>query len=318
MSNDSGTINVTAGNNNIIGQYKDESGNTVTSENGINVTAGTVNITTENGTNKIFAGAHGILTDGNNAVAKLVGNTHEILVNGNQDAVGDRGAYGIHAQNNSFVIAPESQTYKTFTINVTGANGADLPKGKGSATGIKADTSSQISLFGETLNINANGSNAKGIDIDNDSAIHLSNTGDIYINTIGQDSSYGIYSQNASLDLNAENLTIISTSGEESAIGIYNYPATGENYVNIDTRQAINVSTMSGEASYGIQVSGVGSDIHSGTDINVNVLGGDGEISAYNTSGINSKLTAEGNITLSMKSVNGIDGGWTKAGVFCK
>ena len=313
LSNDSGTINVTAGNNNIIGQYKDESGNTVTSENGINVTAGTVNITTENGINKIFAGAQGILTDGNNAVAKLLGNTHEILVTGDQDAVNTDGAIGIYTKNNSSVIAPETQVYENFTINVTGA---DVQDAKGTATGIRLNTNSNISLYGKNLNIYTNGLSANGIDAYENSSVNLNNTGTVYIESIGKKASHGIRVQNSTLDLNAKSLTIISNSEKQSATGIYNYPEVAENYLNIDTKELIDIDVISTKGSFGIRTAGVGSDIHSGTDINVSVIGGDGDISAYNTSGINSKLKAEGNIILSMQSVNGIDSSRMKAGVF--
>lgn len=83
-----GKINVTAGNNNVIGQYTDEKG-THTSQNGINVSSGTVTITSGN-ENNIYGIQNGILATGENSNVILEGKITNIKVdnnNGNANGV---------------------------------------------------------------------------------------------------------------------------------------------------------------------------------------------------------------------------------------
>ena len=164
LSNDAGTIKVTAGNDNIIGQYTytDENGenHTVTSQSGIEITKGSVNITAGY-TNDIKAINHGINIIGENSSITMNGADNILTVDSNNGE-----GYGISASNGANVV-----------MNSTGGNNAEngdisinvSTKLSDSNTtvdfyGVKGTSSSNIELTASkniTIKMNVNDEKAK-------------------------------------------------------------------------------------------------------------------------------------------------------------
>ncbi|WP_303962980.1 autotransporter outer membrane beta-barrel domain-containing protein [Succinatimonas hippei] len=93
-----GTIDVTAGNNNIIGQYEDEKGIVHTSKTGVNVKSGTVLITGNK--NRVYALTDGLSVTGEQSSVLLTGWENSVIVN---DKEGEK-TNGLFADNGGQIV----------------------------------------------------------------------------------------------------------------------------------------------------------------------------------------------------------------------
>lgn len=149
LSNETGEINVTATQgNNIIGQYIDGNETVHTSENGINVSAGTVTVTAGN-QNSIYGTKTGITATGKESKVILDGKINTITVNNNNTM--NAGAEGITVNNNATVkinnnnkdnVHSEQMIIKTNTEN-------------GYSYGLHADENGNIIIETDKLQIDS-------------------------------------------------------------------------------------------------------------------------------------------------------------------
>ncbi|WP_317381583.1 autotransporter outer membrane beta-barrel domain-containing protein [Megasphaera stantonii] len=261
LSNDSGTINVTAGNDNFIGQYADESGRTVTSQNGINVTAGTVNVT--GNANKIYALGTGILLSGTESpgAVNLYGMTNEISV-GSTDSTED--VAGIYFSNTSDKV-----------VNIQGGIGEDNTplysdnisvnvSSAGDAMGVKFDgaNNNTVNMYADEISINASSDGGRGNAIwvqstASGNTINLNAAGDVYLSAdmskqsgsgaavwlTGKDNTLSITGGNNTIT--TENSTVrmegLDISGSNSNVSL---TATDEGGNNTVTSQSVALNAL--------------------------------------------------------------------------
>ena len=261
LSNDSGTINVTAGNDNFIGQYADESGRTVTSQNGINVTAGTVNVT--GNANKIYALGTGILlsdTESPGAV-NLYGMTNEISV-GSTDSTED--VAGIYFSNTSDKV-----------VNIQGGIGEDNTplysdnisvnvSSAGDAMGVKFDgaNNNTVNMYADEISINASSDGGRGNAIwvqstASGNTINLNAAGDVYLSAdmskqSGSGAAVWLTGKDNTLSITGGNNTITTENSTVRMEGLYisgsnsnvSLTATDEGGNNTVTSQSVALNAL--------------------------------------------------------------------------
>ncbi len=273
LSNDSGTINVTAGNDNFIGQYADESGRTVTSQNGINVTAGTVNVT--GNANKIYALGTGILLSGTESpgAVNLYGTTNEISV-GSTDSTED--VAGIYFSNTSDKV-----------VNIQGGIGEDNTplysdnisvnvSSAGDAMGLKFDgaNNNTVNLYADEISINASSDGGRGNGIwvqstASGNTINLNAAGDVYLSAdmskqSGSGAAVWLTGKDNTLSITGGNNTITTENSTVRMEGLYisglnsniSLTATAEGGNNTVTSQSVALDvgfadTISLDAQHG-------------------------------------------------------------------
>lgn len=227
LSDGAGIIKITAGNDNHIGQYTytDENGenHTVTSQSGIEITKGSVNITAGY-TNDIKAINHGINIIGENSSITMNGADNILTVDSNNGE-----GYGISASNGANVV-----------MNSTGGNNAEngdisinvSTKLSDSNTtvdfyGVKGTSSSNIELTASkniTIKMNVNdekpstsGRYTGGLVMENQSTANVNTGGYFYLesttNKAGTNAAYGI-TQNYGLRAVQGSDINITTSGK--------------------------------------------------------------------------------------------------------
>lgn len=227
LSDGAGIIKITAGNDNHIGQYTytDENGenHTVTSQSGIEITKGSVNITAGY-TNDIKAINHGINIFGENSSITMNGADNILTVDSNNGA-----GYGISASNGANVV-----------MNSTGGNNAEngdisinvSTKLSDSNTsvdfyGVKGTSSSNIELTASkniTIKMNVNdekpstsGRYTGGLVMENQSTANVNAGGYFYLesttNKAGTNDAYAI-TQNYGLRAVQGSDINITTSGK--------------------------------------------------------------------------------------------------------
>lgn len=227
LSDGAGIIKITAGNDNHIGQYTytDENGenHTVTSQSGIEITKGSVNITAGY-TNDIKAINHGINIIGENSSITMNGADNILTVDSNNGA-----GYGISASNGANVV-----------MNSTGGNNAEngdisinvSTKLSDSNTsvdfyGVKGTSSSNIELTASkniTIKMNVNdekpstsGRYTGGLVMENQSTANVNAGGYFYLesttNKAGTNDAYAI-TQNYGLRAVQGSDINITTSGK--------------------------------------------------------------------------------------------------------
>ena len=159
LSSDSGTIKVTAENDNIIVQYTDDDENTVTSIAGINVDAGTVIVTAGN-ENNIYGTSTGINVSGENSNVTLDAKTNNINVQSSSTG----NVYGIRVDNVASVgiTSLDDINIDIDTVGVL----ADAIKGENSSNTILTAENGNITIDVLTGAPDADGGNVDGIDVD--------------------------------------------------------------------------------------------------------------------------------------------------------
>ena len=202
MSDGNGIVDIIATENNTIGQYTDEEENVNTSNTGINVTEGTVNVTAENGNNNIYANMNGIIVNGENSKVDLSGKNNIITVNTNSGS-----GSGISATNGSDVNIEakfdDNSNFGNIVIDVDTAFDDDRTI---DFYGIKAIDSSNVRLTADknvviTMNVNdkipsTSGRNTGGLVAENKSTSTISSGGYFYlestVNTAGTNAAYAL------------------------------------------------------------------------------------------------------------------------------
>ncbi|NJE29413.1 hypothetical protein E0L01_11700, partial [Megamonas funiformis] len=281
LSNQEGKINVTAGNNNYIGQYTDEKG-THTSQTGINVSSGTVTITSGN-ENNIYGTQNGILVTGEKGNVILDGKINNITVINDNDSNAVNGLYSakgssIKVENNNSTGIITQET-KIITINNgnnnygihADENGTiDITTGRldiettnnaterpGNAYGILAgksnnadqnNTESNVIVNAiNDVNVTATGDKASAITANKDGHINIvSEYGDVNLTTIQNSenvgSNFGIkIADNASVDIQAKMGSISVVTGNEMDL-------EGNNFgVSVGENEGGNVTLTAGK-----------------------------------------------------------------------
>lgn len=202
ISDGAGITDITASESNIIGQYTDEDKNVYTSNTGINVTEGTVNVKAENGNNNIYANINGIIVNGENSKVDLNGKNNIITLNTNSGS-----GSGISAINGGDVNIEakfdDNSNFGNIVIDVDTAFDDDRTV---DFYGIKAIDSSNVRLTADknvviTMNVNdkipsTSGRNTGGLVAENKSTSTISSGGYFYlestVNTAGTNAAYAL------------------------------------------------------------------------------------------------------------------------------
>ena len=199
LSNDSGTINVTAGHDNIIGQYTDKN-QTITSNVGINVSAGTVTINSTNDTS-VFGNKNAI-----NSTGGTVSITAE---NANLKASGSSKEETIYNKDGEI----------TITAN-TDVNISSIAKNNQS-NGLVNDNG-QVTVNGKNISITAEGMMAQGISNNNGGNVSLTANSNVNIQVDGTAIAYGVYNDGAAFTdiTNTDGMTQIIAKGQSEGMGV--------------------------------------------------------------------------------------------------
>ena len=245
LSDGAGTITVNAGNNNIIGQYTDDAG-THTSNTGIRVSEGTVNITAKN-ENRIYGLGNGIIvTDKDtNKTVNVIGDVNSITIeNATNDAAGinfnnvSNGSVNINngLDNNGNTIYADE-----FNVKVSST---------GEAMGLKFDSAS-----GNEVNVYANDISIKTDSGERGTAIWIQST-----------------TEDNTINLNANDNVYLSSSAKANASGAVVWFTGKENTIKINGGSNTITSVDSPKRIEGIHLAG------SGNDISINANSGDNQI----------------------------------------
>lgn len=199
LSSTEGTINVTAGHDNIIGQYTDKN-QTITSNVGINVSAGTVTINSTNDTS-VFGNKNAI-----NSTGGTVSITAE---NANLKASGSSKEETIYNKDGEI----------TITAN-TDVNISSIAKNKQS-NGLVNDNG-QVTVNGKNISITAEGMMAQGISNNNGGNVSLTANSNVNIQVDGTAIAYGVYNDGAAFTdiTNTDGMTQIIAKGQSEGMGV--------------------------------------------------------------------------------------------------
>ncbi|NJE28982.1 hypothetical protein E0L01_09380, partial [Megamonas funiformis] len=263
LSNKDGKINVTAGNNNVIGQYTDEEGTQPQhiSQTGINVSSGTVTITSGN-ENNIYGTQNGILATGKNSTINIDSEKNVIVVKNKNNGE----LNGIHVEDNATVNIGKKDTDKlnSLDINVSGINKA------GKIYGVKVDKTGNFYVEANTVDIisgikdknnmpiGTSEETATNIGIYAAGTVGMTAKSDIAVSAYSDGNNYGndaaIQTENGKMTINgAGNLTLNVKSGVNENSGIGNSTAMG-----IYSLGADSVTDISVEKGVNINVDGAG------------------------------------------------------------
>ena len=199
LSNDTGMIYVTAGHDNIIGQYTDKN-QTITSNVGINVSAGTVTINSTNDTS-VFGNKNAI-----NSTGGTVSITAE---NANLKASGSSKEETIYNKDGEI----------TITAN-TDVNISSIAKNNQS-NGLVNDNG-QVTVNGKNISITAEGMMAQGISNNNGGNVSLTANSNVNIQVDGTAIAYGVYNDGAAFTdiTNTDGMTQIIAKGQSEGMGV--------------------------------------------------------------------------------------------------
>lgn len=189
LSDAAGVINVDSGNSNYIGQVtytdKDDTGNedthTITSNTGINVTAGTVNVTA-GGSNSIYGNLNGINVNGANSKVSLNSAANVITVNNSAGAqvnginVDDDGFTEVKSTNGNIEINVETSGTLANAINVGDINGGGEVK-------LTTTNNGDILINVVTGMPNATNGNVYGIQADKAGKVTVDSANNIVVKT---------------------------------------------------------------------------------------------------------------------------------------
>lgn len=188
LSDGTGIVKVTANESNTIGQYSDESNVTHTSNTGINVTEGTVDVTA-GGSNIIKATDTGIYAE--NSSSKVYLNSIEnniISVNNSGNLPHESGAIGLYAADGARIINDDNK--------ITGRVEVDAETINGNAFGLQARENGKINFKTNDLEIRA---------------VHSGQAGG---ETVGIYAGYGVTSSTQE-QTSKSNIEIVSEGGIE-------------------------------------------------------------------------------------------------------
>ena len=279
LSSDTGTIKVVAENNNIIGQYTDESGSVFTSQTGINVQSGTVEITSKEGTVNIYGTSHGI-----NNVAD---DNSNISVNANGDINILSQGYGIRSEGKN----DNSQTNITTLTSRSGSNYITVnlsDSGYGISStyadvSLKAYQDNVITLNAESSGIRSRGGNVELIADIGSNKVTANGTGN---------TSWGVDAENGGkVTLNA------AISNEVS--GVYTGIISQSPYSEAET------SVILTAGSNKVTANGVGVQACLAGSVSITASSGDNVVKGNNGKLLSVGLTTERNDKISPKEDSG-------------
>lgn len=245
LSDGAGTINITAGNNNYIGQYTDDEG-THTSNIGIKVTEGTVNIAAEN-ENRIYGLSNGIIvtSEDTNKTVNVIGDVNSITIeNATNNAAGinfNNVSNGSVNVNNGLDSDGKVVYADRFNINVSSSQ---------DAMGFKFDSAS-----GNEVNVYANDISIKTDSGERGTAIWIQST-----------------TEDNTINLNANDNVYLSSSAKDNASGAVVWFTGKENTIKINGGSNTITSVDSLKGIEGIHLAG------SGNDISITANSGDNQI----------------------------------------
>ena len=265
LSDGAGTITVTAGNDNIIGQYtyKDENNSDVivTSNTGINVTEGTVNVTAD-GSNSIYGNLNGINVNGANSKVSLNSAANVITVNNSAGAqvnginVDNDGFTEVNSTNGNIEINVETSGALANAINVGDINGGGEVK-------LTTTNNGDVLINVVTGMPNATNGNVYGIQADKAGKVTIDSANNVVVNTEstvvdnlngGNDVSAIEAHAAGVIDIDAKQILSVDTKDINSVnYGIRAYEASA--LVDIDTKGK-------NEYGYGVLVNSSGKQSH--------------------------------------------------------
>ena len=287
-----GTIDVTAGTNNIIGQYADKEGIIHTSKVGINVEAGTVNISSTSGENEIFASEKGISIAGENSSVSLNGSSNLIRV----DGVGNiqSSTYGILTDAGKFTVNNEQDNKNAITNIIVNSS-------TGESYGINARNGGTADIYTKSIEFIVSSGFAGD---ETDPSPDPAESGNAY-GIIAQNS---VMNQTSTINISADDFININVKTRaHGAIGVGSYE---NNYINLISKLEdiyINVSTLnengiSGGNVYGINANKGTVNLSSGKNININL-----NSKASGTSGERNAINSINRANVNLSSVGAIN-----------
>ena len=250
LSNKDGQINVTAGNNNVIGQYTDEEGTQHTSQTGINVSSGTVTITSGN-KNNIYGTQNGILVTGEKSNVILDGKINNITVINDNDSNAVNGLYSakgssIKVENNNSTGIITQET-KIITINNGNNN-----------YGIHADENGTIDITTGRLDIETTNNaterpgNAYGILAGKSNNADQNNTeSNVIVNAINDVNVTATGDKASAITANKDgHINIVSEYGDVNLTTIQNSENVGSNFgIKIADNASVDIQAKMGSIS---------------------------------------------------------------------
>ena len=263
LSDGAGTIKVTAGNDNIIGQYTDENNvtHTSTSNTGINVTEGAVNVTAD-GSNSIYGNLNGINVNGANSKVSLNSAANVITVNNSAGAkvnginVDDDGFTEVKSTNGNIEINVETTGTLANAINVGDINGGGEVK-------LTTTNNGDVLINVVTGMPNATNGNVYGIQADKAGKVTIDSANNVVVKTEstvvdklngGNDVSAIEAHAAGVIDIDAKQILSVDTKDINSVnSGIRAYEASA--LVDIDTKGK-------NEYGYGVIVNSSGKQSH--------------------------------------------------------
>lgn len=289
LSDGAGTITVTAVNDNIIGQYtyKDENNSDVivTSNTGINVTEGTVNVTAGS-SNNIYGTNIGVSVSGENSKVTMTGVDNIITVNDSNELI----------DNTSGIYVSDGGTYQIVKNNGNNTN----------------------------INVTAHVKNAYGINAEKQGFVDI-DTDNLEINTYfnstfsGGNHLRGLYVEQSNVDIDSAgivNLYVSSTNSydENSAThGVYVETNDTENKTYSDSiadinANSINITSISTgnslSTSFGVEAKTVPDD-GSKANVNLTTNGENGILITAQSTGTAYGLNAADNAEINITAYNG-------------
>ena len=237
LSDGAGVINVDSGNSNYIGQVtytdKDDTGNedthTITSNTGINVTEGTVNVTAGD-SNSIYGNLDGINVTGANSKVSLNSAANVITVNNSAGAqvnginVDDDGFTEVKSTNGNIEINVETTGTHANAINVGNINGGGEVK-------LTTINNGDVLINVVTGMPDATTGNVYGIQVDKAGKVTIDSANNVVVNT--------------------ESTIVDNLNGGNNVSAI---EADAAGIIDIDAKQILSVDTKDiNSANYGIR-----------------------------------------------------------------
>lgn len=261
ISDGAGITDINATENNTIGQYTDENKVTHTSNTGINVTEGTVNVTAD-GSNSIYGNLNGINVNGANSKVSLNSAENVITVNNSAGAkvnginVDDDGFTEVKSTNGNIEINVETTGTHANAINVGNINGGGEVK-------LTTINNGDVLINVVTGMPDATNGNVYGIRADKVGKVTIDSANNVVVNTEstvvdnlngGNDVSAIEAHAAGVIDIDAKQILSVDTKDINSVnYGIRAYEASA--LVDIDTKGK-------NEYGYGVLVNSSGKQSH--------------------------------------------------------
>lgn len=247
ISDGAGITDINATENNTIGQYTDENKVTHTSNTGINVTEGTVNVTAD-GSNSIYGNLNGINVNGANSKVSLNSAENVITVNNSAGAkvnginVDDDGFTEVKSTNGNIEINVETTGTHANAINVGNINGGGEVK-------LTTINNGDVLINVVTGMPDATNGNVYGIRADKVGKVTIDSANNVVVNTEstvvdnlngGNDVSAIEAHAAGVIDIDAKQILSVDTKDINSVnYGIRAYEASA--LVDIDTKGKMNM-----------------------------------------------------------------------------